>query len=163
MSSLCHHYMYFKSLLETERYLPLYLLIKQRYSLWEFRCTSHTLHVEVGRHTGVEKSKWICSHCLLFNNRSVVGCKYHAFFHCTKYSDIGEIYLFSWYVRSRDLISLYSLIVLNNDINTCYDTTYSIVCMYVCMYIYDDVFWAGGLYYELKGSIFESFIVPVNC
>jgi len=71
--------MYFKSLLETERYLPLDLLSKQRYSLWEFRYASHTLHVEVGRHTGVEKSKRICSHCLLFNNLSVVGCEYHAF------------------------------------------------------------------------------------
>jgi len=67
--------MYFKSLLETERYLSLDLLSKQRYSLWEFRCTSHTLHVEVDRHTGVEQSQRICSHCLLFNNLRVVDCE----------------------------------------------------------------------------------------
>ena len=25
-----------------------------------------------------------------------------------------------------------------------------IYSLYVCMYMYDDVFWAGGLYYEIK-------------
>jgi len=40
--------MYFKSLLETESYLSLDLLSKQLYSLSEFRCASHTLHIEVG-------------------------------------------------------------------------------------------------------------------
>ena len=45
----------FKSLLETERYLSLDLLSKQRYSLSKPRCASHTLHMEVGRHTGVEQ------------------------------------------------------------------------------------------------------------
>ena len=101
--------MYFKSLLETERYLSLDLLSKQRYSLSKLRCASLTLHIEVGRHTGVEKSHIICSHCLLYNNLSVVDCEYHAFFHCTKHSDVRETYLFSWYVRSRDIVSLYSL------------------------------------------------------
>jgi len=78
-------------------------------SLSTFRYASHTLHMEVGRHTGVEKSQIICSHCLLYNTLSVVGCEYQAFFHCTKYSDNRETYLFSWYVRSRDLVSFYSL------------------------------------------------------
>jgi len=67
--------MYLKSLLEIERYLSLDLLSEQRYSLWEFRCTSHTLHVEAGRQTGVEKSQIICSHCLLYNNLGVVDCE----------------------------------------------------------------------------------------
>ena len=81
----------------------------------KFRCASHTLHIEVGRHTGVEKSQIICSHCLLYNNLNVVDCEYHAFFHCTKYSDIRETYLFSWYVRSRDLVSFYSLMSSRQD------------------------------------------------
>ena len=38
-----------------------------------------------------------------------VDCEYHVFYHCTKYSDIRETNLFSWYVRSRDIVSLYSL------------------------------------------------------
>jgi len=67
--------MYLKSLLEIERYLSLDLLSEQRYSLSEFRCTCHTLHVEVGRHTGVEQSQRICSHCLLYNNLGVVDCE----------------------------------------------------------------------------------------
>ena len=54
-SSRCHYYIYFKSLLETDRYLSLDLLSKQLYSLSTFRCASHPLHVEVGRHTGVEQ------------------------------------------------------------------------------------------------------------
>ena len=99
--------MYFKSLLETERYLSLDLLSKQRYSLSKLRCASLTLHIEVGRHTGVEKSHIICSHCLLYNNLRVVDCEYHAFFYCTKNSDIRETYLFSWYVRSRPCILLF--------------------------------------------------------
>ena len=103
--------MYFKSLLETERYLSLGLLSKQLYSLSTFR---HTLHI-VGRHTGVEKSQRICSHCLLYNNLRVVDCEYHAFFHCTKYSDIRETYLFSWYVRIRDHVSFYSLVSSRQD------------------------------------------------
>ena len=108
-------YFNFKSLLETERYLSLDLLSKQRYSLSKFRCASHILHVEVGRHTGVKNSQRICSHCRIFNNLRVVDCEYHAFFHCTKYSDIGEPYLFSWYVRSRDLVSFYSLMSSRHD------------------------------------------------
>ena len=67
--------MYFKSLLETEEYLSLDLLGKQRYSLSTFRCTSHTLHTEVGRHTGVEQCQRIYSHCLLYNNLRVVDCE----------------------------------------------------------------------------------------
>ena len=107
-------YFNFKSLLETERYLSLDLLSKQRYSLWDFRCTSHTLHI-VGRHTGAETSQRICSHCLLYNNLRVVDCEYHAFFHCTKYSDNRETYLFSWYVRSWDPVSFYSLMSSRQD------------------------------------------------
>ena len=121
------NYLYFKSLLETERYLSLVLLSEQLYSLSRFR---HLLHI-VGRNTGVGKSQRICSHCLLYNNLCVVDCEYHACFHCTKYSDIHETYLFSWYIRSRNIKSFYSLMssrqdnisknmvmVLNNDINT---------------------------------------------
>ena len=102
--------MYFKSLLETERYLSLDLLSKLRYSLSKFRCA-----IWVCRHTGVEKCKRICSHCLLFNNLSVIDCEYHALFHCTKYSDIHETYLFSWYIRSRDIKSFYSLMSSRQD------------------------------------------------
>jgi len=83
----------FKSLLETDRYLSFYLLSKQRYSLSEFRCTSHTLHMEVGRHTGVEQ------------------CQKK----CTKYPDIRETYLFGLYVRVRDLVSFYSLMSSRHD------------------------------------------------
>ena len=83
-----------------------HLFRKQCYSLSTFRCASHTLHIEVGRHTGAEKSKRLCSHYLLYNNLRVVDCEYHAFFHCTKHSDIRETYLFSWYVLSRDLVSI---------------------------------------------------------
>ena len=67
--------MYFKSLLETERYLSLYILRKQRYSLSKPRCAIHTLHIEAGKQTGVEKSQRICSHCLLFTNLRVVDCE----------------------------------------------------------------------------------------
>ena len=103
----------FKSLLETERYLSLDLLSKQRYSLSKPRCASHTLHVEAGRHTVVEKnpkeSLHIVFYIIIFVLLIVNSTEYHAFFHCTKYSDIREIYLFSWYGRSRDLISYCSL------------------------------------------------------
>ena len=90
------------------------LLSKQLYSLSTFRCASHPLHI-VGRHTGVGKSQRTCSHCLLYNNLRVVDCEYHAFFHCTRYSDIRETYLFSWYVRIRDLVSFYSLVSSRQD------------------------------------------------
>jgi len=70
--------------------------------------------MEVGRHTGVETSKRICSHCLLYNNLRVVDCEYHAFFYCTKYSDICETS--SWYIRSRDLVSFYSLMSIDMTI-----------------------------------------------
>ena len=92
------------------------LLSKQRYSLSKPRCASHPLHMEVGRHTGVEQCQNnICSHCLLFNNLRVVDCEYHAFFHRTKYSDNRETYLFSWYMRSRDIVSLYCLMSSRQD------------------------------------------------
>ena len=92
-----------------------HLFRKQCYSLSTFRCASHTLHIEVGRHTGAEKSKRLCSQYLLYNNLRVVDCEYHAFFHCTKHSDIRETYLFSWYVRSRDIVFLYCLMSSRQD------------------------------------------------
>ena len=111
--------MYFKSLLETERYLSLDLLGKQRYSLSICRCASHPLHIEAGRHTGVEKnhkeSIHIVFYIILFVLLIVNITEYHAFFHCTKYSYIGETYLFSWYVRRRNLIYLYSLMSSRQD------------------------------------------------
>ena len=44
-----------------------------------------------------------------------VDCEYHAFFHCTKCPDIRETYLFSWYVRSSDPVSLYYLMSSRQD------------------------------------------------
>ena len=118
-SSRCHYYIYFKSLLETDRYLSLDLLSKQRYSLSTFRYASHPLHMEVGRHTDVDnnpkESIHIVFYLIIFVLLIVNSTEYHAFFHCTKYSYIGETYLFSWYVRRRNLIYLYSLMSSRQD------------------------------------------------
>ena len=49
-SSTAEHYKHFKSLLEVEKYLTLDLCFKLRQALAKFRCSSHSLTIEKGRH-----------------------------------------------------------------------------------------------------------------
>lgn len=109
-SSRCHHYKYFKSLLNPETYLTLDLPYKLRLAMSRFRCASHSFQVETGRHAGIPFNERLCNFCLENLNIHVVQCEYHVFFHCQQFHEIRQRYLLNWYTRNNhNIISFYYL------------------------------------------------------
>ena len=115
-SSRCYHYKHFKTLLNTERYLSIDLPVKIRRSLARFRASSHQFHIETGRYVHTPLQERICQFCFVSNNISTIECEFHVFFHCSKFINIRNKYLFNWYSAGRNLENFYSL--LNSTENT---------------------------------------------
>lgn len=108
-SSRCHHYKYFKSLLNPETYLTLDLPYKLRLSMARFRCASHNFQVELGRHTGIPYNDRLCMFCLSNYDLRIVQCEYHVFFQCRQFNAIRKDYLLNWYKGDQGIISFYFL------------------------------------------------------
>ena len=127
MSSRCYHYKHFKSLLTVERYLVLDIPLTHKRSLSKFRCASHRLRIEVGRHLNIPREERICTHCLTSRNVLYIDCEFHAFFYCCKYmyNDIRAQYLLNWYDRGMEIDDFY--ILMNSDC----ERTIRNVCNYV--------------------------------
>lgn len=94
-SSRCHHYKYYKTLLNTERYLHLEIPFKYKIAFAKFRCSNHKLNIELGRHSNTPQNERLCIFCLNHNNVAVIDCEYHAFFQCPKFNIIRRQYLFN--------------------------------------------------------------------
>ena len=58
------HYKHFKSLLEVEKYLSIDLDFKFKKVLSNFRCSSHDLMIEKGRHNSIDRMYRFCPICL---------------------------------------------------------------------------------------------------
>ena len=116
-SSRCHHYKYFKTLLNTERYLIVDLPFKYRKSLSRFRCSSHEFKIETGRHTNVPFEARICQYCYEESTITVIECEYHVFFQCKKFENIRENYLKSWYSGGDNLLDFYHLLQSSDEHN----------------------------------------------
>ena len=114
-SSRCYHYQHFKSLLNTERYLSIELPINLRIALARFRASSHHFHIETGRYNHTPLQERICQHCFENFNTSVIECEFHIFFHCDKFTNIRNQYLYNWYTFDRNVENFYTLFKSNND------------------------------------------------
>ena len=109
-SSRCHYYKHFKTLLNTERYLTMELPVKFRLAMSRFRCSSHKLNVEIGRHNKVPFELRICSYCNQNYDLQTVECEYHVFFECGKYTDIRNQYLLNWYSLNTNLQGFFNIL-----------------------------------------------------
>ena len=65
------HYKCFKSNLDVEKYLFIDLNFLCRKTLANFRCSSHKLLIEKGRHQNIEREYRFCPFCLERNIYSV--------------------------------------------------------------------------------------------
>ena len=83
----------------------------------KFRCFNHKLAIELGRHNNIAVEQRTCNYCLTVFNTSVVDCEFHAFFHCHKYTQIRQQYLFSWYDKGCSIHDFYQLMNTNNDVS----------------------------------------------
>ena len=90
-SEKAEHYKHFKSLLEVEKYLTLELCFKFRQALAKFRCSSHNLMIEKGRHLDLDRIFRNCPFCLKRNIYTIED-EYHFLMVCPQYEDIRYIY-----------------------------------------------------------------------
>ena len=84
----------------------------------KFRCTSHGLTIETGRHYQdiIPKKERICLYCTKFQNNYVTECEFHFLMQCPAYNDLRNKYLQIFQIR--DINSLY--MILNETRNeTC--------------------------------------------
>ena len=85
------HYKHFKSQLDVEKYLSIDLSYICRKTLANFRCSSHNLAIEKGRHTNVEREYRFCQFCLQ-RNVYVVEDEFHFFMLCPMYDTLRNMY-----------------------------------------------------------------------
>ena len=85
------HYKHFKSQLDVEKYLSIDLSYICRKTLANFRCSSHNLAIEKGRHTNVEREYRFCQFCLQ-RNVYVVEDEFHFFLLCPMYDTLRNMY-----------------------------------------------------------------------
>ena len=78
-SSKALHYKHFKSHLYSEPYLDIDLSYILRKTLSNFRCSSHTLMIEKGRHLSIDRNLRFCPLCIK-NNIYVIEDEFHFFF-----------------------------------------------------------------------------------
>ena len=63
-SPKAYHYRHFKSQLDVEKYLSIDLSFIGRKTLANFRCSSHNLQIEKGRHQNIEREYRFCPFCI---------------------------------------------------------------------------------------------------
>ena len=80
-------YSQFKSILEPEKYLTCIDTFAFRQALALFRCSSHSLLIEKGRHLNICKEDRLCSIC------NVIDDEEHAITKCVKYSSQRKHYV----------------------------------------------------------------------
>lgn len=85
------HYKYFKTHLDVEKYLFVDLSYICRKTLANFRCSCHTLRIETGRHSNIEREHRFCPFCLERNVYTVEDI-FHFFMLCPLYADLRNMY-----------------------------------------------------------------------
>ena len=96
-SSRCDTYKHFKSLLEPEKYLSIGLSYQFKKALSRLRCSNYKFTIETGRHQNIPREERICTFCFNESNTRIIDNEYHAFFHCEKYAQQRNSYLYNWY------------------------------------------------------------------
>ena len=93
------YYKHFKSSLKAEHYLNIDLPYMYKKILSNFRCSSHCLMIEKGRHQNIERSLRFCPLCLR-RNAYVIEDEFHFFFVCPIYAEIRNIYFKPDWIRN---------------------------------------------------------------
>ena len=111
--SKAHHYKHFKSLLDVETYLTVDMSYALRRVLANFRCSSHVLMIEKGRHLGLDRHLRVCSLCQE-EGRAYIEDEYHFFFDCKVYENLREFYFKQSWLQRRNTQTFYSIMSSTN-------------------------------------------------
>ena len=109
-SPRCDLYKHIFSLLNQEKYLCVDISPVLRRAFAKFRCSSHKLKIELGRHFNIARDDRVCHHCLLNHDILLVETEYHCFFYCSLLNAERQTLLFSWYQGRNDIMSIYNLL-----------------------------------------------------
>lgn len=112
-SPKAEHYKHFKSMLDVEKYLCLDLPFKFRNALAKFRCSSHCLMIEKGRHMGLDRSYRNCPLCIK-RNAYTLEDEYHFLMVCPEYEDIRYNLFPENMMENVSLNKFYSFVSSNN-------------------------------------------------
>ena len=86
-----------------------------RKALARFRCSSHTLNIEVGRLLGIDRDDRISSFCLDIYQINCIEDEFHVFFQCPQFSELQIKYLYNWFNGNPTRHDLYHLLSSTND------------------------------------------------
>ena len=84
---------------------------KYKTALTRFRCSNHSLQIEVGRHKGLSKEERLCTFCLETLGKFYAEDEFHMLFVCYLYSELREHFLPKWcvlYPNERKMLRLMS-------------------------------------------------------
>ena len=112
LSSKLRTYKNFKTLLEHEMYLNCVNIQKFRIALSRFRCSSHDLCIETGRHENVPAEHRFCKYCI----PSVVEDEYHFLAICPHYNDLRTRHLPEWFRINPSYDKFISLLSSKNAV-----------------------------------------------
>ena len=115
-------------MLNPERYLCIDLPFLHKKATARFRCSSHKLKIEIGRHQNIDRENRYCPYCQTIENFYVLENEYHVFFKCPRYSDLRQNLLFSWYSGGTDLLNFYNILQLE-DASKIRKVSYFIYCI----------------------------------
>ena len=109
-SSRCDLYKNIKSLLDPEKYLSIDIPFHLRKAYSRFRCSSHKLHIETGRHLGVDREFRTCLFCFTNSDILEIEDEYHVFFICSRFNELRQTLLFSWYSGNTNIADFYNIL-----------------------------------------------------
>ena len=113
-SSKAEHYNQFKSLLEVEKYLFLDLSYLGRKTIAKFRCSSHNLMIEKGRHLHIDREYRFCPFCLERNVYAIED-EFHFFMLCPMYEELRNMYFYPSWRRNITVHLFYNIMKSQND------------------------------------------------
>ena len=128
------HYKCFKSNLDVEKYMFIDLNFLCRKTLANFRCSSHNLLIEKGRHQNIEREYRFCSFCLERNIYSVED-EFHFFMVCPMYTDLRDKYFKLDWKFNISLHKFYSILKLS-DTSSIFDISKLLVSAFELRNLY---------------------------
>ena len=85
-----------------------------RRALSKFRCSSHILAIEKGRHNKIDYNDRLCKYCKR-NGINKVEDEYHVLLECSKYTMIRERLLPVYYYKEPYHIKFINLLTTGNE------------------------------------------------
>ena len=93
-SSRYHHYKYFKSQLNVERYITLDMPYRFKKAFSKFRCFNNKLAIELGRHINIPVEQRTCNYCLTVKTlQSLTASFMHFFIVINTHKYVNSTYL----------------------------------------------------------------------